>query len=198
MKIRGLILDWDGVWTNGRKRPDGQSDFSEHDTMGLNLLRFAHFAATGEMLRIAIVTGERNPTAEFVVQREHYDDFIFYARDKTKAAGLLESRWGIPRNEWGFVFDDVLDLGLAAMVGRRAMVKWDFTQAVQDIARQEGLVDDWIEPNSAVRRWCESYLLEMDWLGSAVAERRAWSPRYQAYWAQRNELQPTVTDLSPR
>lgn len=198
MKIRGLILDWDGVWTNGRKRPDGQSDFSEHDTMGLNLLRFAHYAATGDMLRIAIVTGERNPTAEFLVQREHYDDFIFYARDKTKAATLLESRWEIPRTEWGFVFDDVLDLGLAAMVGRRAMVKWDFTQAVQDIARQEGLVDDWIEPDSAVRRWCESYLLEMNWLGTAVAERRAWSARYQAYWALRNEVQPTVTDLSPR
>ena len=198
MKIRGLILDWDGVWTNGRKRPDGQSDFSEHDTMGLNLLRFAHYAATGEMLRIAIVTGERNPTAEFLVQREHYDDFIFYARDKTKAAPILESRWGIPCAEWGFVFDDVLDLGLAAMVGRRAMVKWDFTQAVQEIARQEGLVDDWIEPNGAVRRWCESYLLELNWLGSAVAERRAWSPRYQAYWALRNEVQPTVTDLSPR
>jgi 3-deoxy-D-manno-octulosonate 8-phosphate phosphatase (KDO 8-P phosphatase) len=198
MIIRGLILDWDGVWTNGRKRPDGQSDFSEHDTMGLNLLRFAHYAATGDMLRIAIVTGERNPTAEFLVQREHYDDFIFYARDKTKAAALLESRWEIPRTEWGFVFDDVLDLGLAAMVGRRAMVKWDFTQAVQDIARQEGLVDDWIEPDSAVRRWCESYLLEMNWLGTAVAERRAWSARYQAYWALRNEVQPTVTDLSPR
>lgn len=198
MKIRGLILDWDGVWTNGRKRPDGQSDFSEHDTMGLNLLRFAHYAATGEMLRIAIVTGERNPTAEFLVQREHYDDFIFYARDKTKAAPILESRWGISCAEWGFVFDDVLDLGLAAMVGRRAMVKWDFTQAVQEIARQEGLVDDWIEPDSAVRRWCESYLFELNWLGSAVAERRAWSPRYQAYWALRNEVQPTVTDLSPR
>jgi hypothetical protein len=38
----------------------------------------------------------------------------------------------------------------------------------------------------------------MDWLHMAVAERRAWSPRYQAYWALRNEVQPTITDLSPR
>ncbi|MEN9833705.1 MAG: hypothetical protein RL753_859 [Bacteroidota bacterium] len=198
MKIRGLILDWDGVWTNGRKRPDGQSEFSEHDTMGLNLLRFAHYAATGELLRVAIVTGERNPTAEFIVQREHYDDFIFYARDKTKAAPLLEARWGVPADQWGFVFDDVLDFGLAAMVGRRAMVQWDFTKAIQDVAQAEGLVDEWIQPEGAVRRWCESYLIEMDWLHTAVAERRAWSPRYQAYWALRNEVQPTITDLSPR
>jgi 3-deoxy-D-manno-octulosonate 8-phosphate phosphatase (KDO 8-P phosphatase) len=198
MQIKALILDWDGVWTNGRKRPDGQSDFSEHDTMGLNLLRFAHYAATGELLRVAIVTGERNPTAEFLVQREHYDDFIFYARDKTKAIPLLEARWGVPADQWGFVFDDVLDLGLAALVGRRAMVQWDFTKAIQDVAQAEGLVDEWIQPEGAVRRWCESYLIEMDWLHTAVAERRAWSPRYQAYWALRNEVQPTITDLSPR
>jgi len=198
MQIKALILDWDGVWTNGRKRPDGQSDFSEHDTMGLNLLRFAHYAATGELLRVAIVTGERNPTAEFLVQREHFDDFIFYARDKTKAIPLLEARWGVPADQWGFVFDDVLDLGLAALVGRRAMVQWDFTKAIQDVAQAEGLVDEWIQPEGAVRRWCESYLIEMDWLHTAVAERRAWSPRYQAYWALRNEVQPTITDLSPR
>ncbi|MDP4833893.1 MAG: hypothetical protein NWQ98_04260 [Schleiferiaceae bacterium] len=198
MQIKALILDWDGVWTNGRKRPDGQSDFSEHDTMGLNLLRFAHYAATGELLRVAIVTGERNPTAEFLVQREHYDDFIFYARDKTKAVALLESSWGIPRADWGFVFDDVLDLGLAAMVGRRAMVQWDFTKAIQDVAQAEGLVDEWVQPEGAVRRWCESYLSEMGWLHTAVAERRAWSPRYRAYWALRNEVEPTITDLSPR
>lgn len=198
MKIRGLILDWDGVWTNGRKRSDGQSDFSEHDTMGLNLLRFAHYAATGELLRVAIVTGERNPTAEFLVQREHYDDFIFYARDKTKAVPLLEARWGVPADQWGFVFGDVLDLGLAAMVGRRAMVQWDFTKAIQDVAQAEGLVDEWVQPEGAVRRWCESYVTEMGWLHTAVAERSAWSPRYQSYWALRNEVEPTITDLSPR
>jgi 3-deoxy-D-manno-octulosonate 8-phosphate phosphatase (KDO 8-P phosphatase) len=198
MQIKALILDWDGVWTNGRKRPDGQSDFSEHDTMGINLLRFAHYAATGELLRVAIVTGERNPTAEFLVQREHYDDFIFYARDKTKAVPLLEARWGLPAAQWGFVFDDVLDLGLAALVGRRAMVRWGHTAGVQAIADREGLVDDWIESDGAVRRWCESYLAEMGWLPMAVAERRAWSPRYQTYWALRNEVEPIITDLSPR
>jgi 3-deoxy-D-manno-octulosonate 8-phosphate phosphatase (KDO 8-P phosphatase) len=196
MQISALILDWDGVWTNGRKRPDGHSDFSEHDTMGLNLLRFAHFAATGKMLPVAIVTGERNTTAEFVVQREHYDEFVFYARDKTKAVHLLEERWGVPAAQWGFVFDDVLDLGLAAVVGRRAMVRWGHTNGVQVIADKEGLVDDWIEPDGAIRRWCESYLSEQGWLESAVSERRTWSLRYQEYWALRNEVQPTITDLS--
>jgi 3-deoxy-D-manno-octulosonate 8-phosphate phosphatase (KDO 8-P phosphatase) len=148
VKIRGLVLDWDGVWTNGRKRHDGQSDFSEHDTMGLNLLRFAHFAQTGEVLRIALITGERNPTAEHVVQREHFDHFLYYARDKTKAIPILEQSWGIKASDWGFVFDDVLDLELAAKVGRRAMVQWPATQAIQDIATREGLVDDWIPADS--------------------------------------------------
>jgi hypothetical protein len=77
------------------------------------------------------------------------------------------------------------------------MVQWDFTKAIQNVAHAEGLVDDWIQPDGAVRRWCETYLTEMDWLHKAVAERRAWSPIYQAYWTLRNEVQPTITDLHP-
>lgn len=198
MRIQALILDWDGVWTNGRKRPDGHSDFSEHDTMGLNLVRFAHYAATGTMLRIAVVTGERNPTAEHLVQREHYDAFIYYAREKTKVIPLLEPKWNIQASEWGFLFDDVLDFGLAAKVGRRAMVQWGSTQSVQSIAAKEGLVDDWINADNPVRRWCESYLTEQGWLEHAVAERRSWSATYQEYWNARNAVQPEISDLSPR
>ena len=197
MKIRGLALDWDGVWTNGRKRHDGQSDFSEHDTMGINLLRFAHFDQTGEVLRIALITGERNPTAEHVVQREHFDHFLYYARDKTKAIPILEQAWGIKSADWGFVFDDVLDLELAAKVGRRAMVQWPATQAIQDIAAREGLIDDWIPADSPIRHFCERYLNEQGWLEGAVADRRSWSANYQAYWAMRNAISPQIIDLSP-
>ena len=165
--------------------------------MGLNLLRFAHFAQTGEVLRIALITGERNPTAEHVVQREHFDHFLYYARDKTKAIPILEEAWGIKAADWGFVFDDVLDLELAAKVGRRAMVQWPATQAIQDIAAREGLVDDWIPTDSPIRHFCESYLKEQGWLEGAVADRRSWSANYQAYWAMRNVISPQIIDLSP-
>jgi 3-deoxy-D-manno-octulosonate 8-phosphate phosphatase (KDO 8-P phosphatase) len=148
--VRGLIFDWDGVWTDGRKRPDGHSEFSEHDTMGLNLLRFGHYLHTGEMLRVALVTGERNLTAEHVAQREHIDQFLFYARDKTKAIPLLTERWSQSPSDWAFVFDDVLDFGLAAQVGRRAMVAWPWTEGVRELAQKHELVDDWIPTPSPV------------------------------------------------
>jgi 3-deoxy-D-manno-octulosonate 8-phosphate phosphatase (KDO 8-P phosphatase) len=196
VKIRGIVLDWDGVWTDGRKQPDGHSQFSEHDTMGLNLLRFAHFLETGELLRVAVVTGERNLTAEHVVRREHYDQLFFYARDKTKAIPLLEAAWGIPASDWAFLFDDVLDFGLAQRVGRRAMVAWPSTQGTQKIAQEQGLVDEWLDPAGPVRQWCENYLIEQDLLHRAVAERQAWSELYQSYWALRNAIASEIRDLS--
>jgi 3-deoxy-D-manno-octulosonate 8-phosphate phosphatase (KDO 8-P phosphatase) len=194
--VRGLIFDWDGVWTDGRKRPDGHSEFSEHDTMGLNLLRFGHYLHTGEMLRVALVTGERNLTAEHVAQREHIDQFLFYARDKTKAIPLLTERWSQSPSDWAFVFDDVLDFGLAAQVGRRAMVAWPWTEGVRELAQKHKLVNDWIPTPSPVRRWCEHYLAERGWLEAAVAGRQAWSETYQAYWSLRNAIDPEVLDLS--
>lgn len=194
--IHGLVLDWDGVWTDGTKTAEGQSVFSEHDTMGINLLRFAHFLHTDSWLHVAIVTGERNPTAEHVVRREHFDQFLFFTRDKTKAIPLLESRWGVEAARWGFLFDDVLDFGLARSVGRRAMVSWPATAEVQRLAQAQGIVDDLVETPSPIRRWCERYLHEQGWLERAVAERQSWSERYQSYWALRNEREPEVLDLS--
>lgn len=194
--VRGLLLDWDGVWTDGRKRPDGQSEFSEHDTMGLNLVRFAHYLHTGAMLRVAIVTGERNVTASHVAEREHLDQFLFYARDKTKAIPLLTERWGIPPHEWAFVFDDVLDFGLAKQVGRRAMVQWPWTEGVRELAAAQQLVDDWVPSPSPVRRWCEHYLKEQNWFEAAVAGRQNWTEAYQTYWSLRNAIAPETLDLS--
>ncbi len=194
--IRGIVLDWDGVWTDGTKSAEGQSVFSEHDTMGINLLRFAHYLHTDSWLPVAVVTGERNLTAEHLVHREHFDQFLFYARDKTKTIPFLEDRWGIKASSWGFVFDDVLDFGLAEKVGRRAMVTWPATAHTQRLAQAKGLVDDWVDPPNPVRRWCEHYLHEQGWLEQAVAERQSWSARYQAYWALRNEREPECLDLS--
>lgn len=194
--IRGLIFDWDGVWTDGRKRPDGHSEFSEHDAMGLNLVRFAHYLHTGEMLRVAVVTGERNLTAEYLVQREHVDDFFFYARDKTKVVPFLTAKWNVDPSEWAFVFDDVLDLGLAQRVGHRAMVAWPWTESVRAVAQNQQLVDEWVATPSPVRRWCEHYLATQGWLEAAVNGRQHVTEAYQTYWSLRNQVTPEVADLS--
>ena len=37
--IKAIILDWDGVFHSGYKSLKGESQFSEADSMGMNMLR---------------------------------------------------------------------------------------------------------------------------------------------------------------
>jgi 3-deoxy-D-manno-octulosonate 8-phosphate phosphatase (KDO 8-P phosphatase) len=39
--IRGLVSDWDGVFNQGAKGEGAESTYSEPDSMGTNLLRYA-------------------------------------------------------------------------------------------------------------------------------------------------------------
>ncbi len=43
--IRGLVCDWDGVFNSGAKGEGIPSTFTEPDSMGTNLLRFALWRA---------------------------------------------------------------------------------------------------------------------------------------------------------
>src|SRR4051812_22453306 len=86
-KIKAYVFDWDGVFNDGVK-PDsnraaqGGSPFSEIDSMGTNMLRFGHWMATGELPFVAIITGEENPTAQYLAQREHFHAVYFKSANK--------------------------------------------------------------------------------------------------------------------
>ncbi|MGA0248220.1 MAG: hypothetical protein ACO3NV_06300, partial [Schleiferiaceae bacterium] len=157
--MNALILDWDGVFHDGRKGSDGGSSFSELDSMGLNLLRFGHYLQTGQILPVAIVTGERNETAEAFARREHLHVFGFYAKEKTRAIEPLEAAWGSKAATWGFVFDDILDFGLAARVGLRAMVYREACEETYHYAVNQGWVDITLQADHAVRRFAEQQLV---------------------------------------
>jgi len=196
--FKALVLDWDGVFHDGRKAPDGSSTFSEIDSMGLNLLRFAHHRQHGIPLPVAIVTGERNPSAEAFAQREHLDAFCFHAKDKRLAIPLLESLWGIAVNEWAFVFDDILDLGLAKEVAFRAMVQRTSTQETVNFAQRKGLVDMVLHSDHAVREFAERSLVARGQFDATLEERMAVSTGYQSYWKARQQLPTLVQDLSSK
>ena len=197
-KFKALVLDWDGVFHDGRKAVDGSSTFSEIDSMGLNLLRFAHHQQQGMPLPVAIVTGERNPSAEAFAQREHLDAFCFNAQDKRLAIPFLETLWGIPAHDWAFVFDDILDLGLAKEVAFRAMVQRTATQETVQFAQRKGLVDMVLQGDHAVREFAERNLVEMGQFDAALAERIAVSTSYQSYWKDRQALPTLLQDLSSK
>jgi len=76
-KIKAYIFDWDGVFNDGVKTVQGGSPFSEIDSMGTNMLRFGHWMKTGELPFVAVITGEENPTAQYLAQREHFHSVYF-------------------------------------------------------------------------------------------------------------------------
>ena len=42
-QVKAFIFDWDGVFNDGRKDIQGNSGFSEIDSMGINMMRFSYY-----------------------------------------------------------------------------------------------------------------------------------------------------------
>jgi len=61
--IRGFVSDWDGVFNQGAKGEGAESTYSEPDSMGINLLRYALWREHGELPIAALITGAENPSA---------------------------------------------------------------------------------------------------------------------------------------
>jgi 3-deoxy-D-manno-octulosonate 8-phosphate phosphatase (KDO 8-P phosphatase) len=58
--VKALVLDWDGVFNDGRKTGDSDGTFSEIDSMGINLLRFDYWLKNNKILKIFIISGMKN------------------------------------------------------------------------------------------------------------------------------------------
>ena len=72
--VRAFVFDWDGVFNSGAKDDGATSTFSEPDSMGTNLLRYAYWRANGALPICAVVSGAVNATAESFVHREHFNN----------------------------------------------------------------------------------------------------------------------------
>ena len=106
-KIRLLVLDVDGVMTDGRLiiGDDGleYKAFNSQDGLGMRLLK-----ASG--VDLAIITGR---TSNVVTQRAESLDIKFYFQgvdDKLAAFLELAEKAGLPHDECAFMGDDVVDL----------------------------------------------------------------------------------------
>jgi len=140
-RIKAYVFDWDGVFNNGMKDESGASPFSEVDVMGTNLLRFNHFLRTGETPVTAIITGERNRAAYILARREHFHSVYYGIRYKAAALQHICRTHGVMPEEVAFVFDDVLDLSVAAICGLRIMVYRSCNPLLLDFAVQAQLAD---------------------------------------------------------
>src|SRR5687768_623752 len=139
--IKAFVFDWDGVFNMGHKDENGCSTFSEVDSMGINLLRLNYYLRTKSCPKVAIITGENNKTAFGFAKREHFDAVYYNAKHKKLAVDHFCREFGLQPNQIAFVFDDVLDLSVASIVGIRCMLKREATPMFKKYVIGNQLVD---------------------------------------------------------
>ncbi len=196
--VRGLICDWDGVFNSGAKGDGVASTYSEPDSMGTNLLRYALWRAHAEGLpAAAIVSGADNPSARAFARREHFHSVYTGVRDKRWVVDSLCARHELDPSRILSIFDDVNDFGLAGRCGIRVLVRKAASPLTCDYAITNGLCDYVTGSEAgryAVRETCELMIGLLGQFDTVVASRVAWDEQYQRYFATRQAVETDVVD----
>jgi 3-deoxy-D-manno-octulosonate 8-phosphate phosphatase (KDO 8-P phosphatase) len=113
-RVRLLVLDVDGVLTDGRmtlsERGDELKSFHTHDGMGINLARRAG-------LKVALVTGEKTTIAQVRGAKLGVEDVVLGARRKGETLRELCAKFDLPLDAVAFMGDDLLDMPALALAG---------------------------------------------------------------------------------
>jgi 3-deoxy-D-manno-octulosonate 8-phosphate phosphatase (KDO 8-P phosphatase) len=193
--VRAVLFDWDGVFNDGYKDADGGSPFSEVGSMGVNLLRFALWLAHDELPRAAIITGQHNPHAERFAQRERLHGLYMGYTHKPEAFDHFLAHHGLHPREVAFVFDDVLDLPVAAGCGFRVLVRHGTGVLMEERVMREGEADVLTARSGGgqgLREACDLMITLTGQADAVLAHRVAHDATYQAYLNARNAVEPAV------
>jgi 3-deoxy-D-manno-octulosonate 8-phosphate phosphatase (KDO 8-P phosphatase) len=129
-KIRLLVMDVDGVLTDGRMilsdRGDELKSFHTHDGIGLALAKRAG-------LRTALVTGESSPIAKARGAKLGVDSVVLGARRKRESVEALRAELDVAPDAVAFVGDDLLDIPALQVAGLAVTVA-DASAAVKAVA----------------------------------------------------------------
>jgi 3-deoxy-D-manno-octulosonate 8-phosphate phosphatase (KDO 8-P phosphatase) len=194
-RLKVIILDWDGVFNGGVKLADQGSPFSEVDSMGLNMLRFAYYLKHGFIPAVIIVTGENNHPALHLSKREHFDGVYIKMKNKLSALHHIEAEFGAKREETGFVFDDILDLDLATEATLRFYITRNANPLLNQYITDNGLAEYYTAnsgKDNAVREISELCIGLLGNYTEVLKERVGYSARYQAYLADRNKINTQI------
>lgn len=189
---RGIVLDWDGVFNSGVKGEGGESPFSEADSMGLNLLRFAMWRAHGRLPIVAIITGEQNAAARRLAARERFHVVYAGVKNKIEALERLCAAHAMQADQLITMFDDVNDLGMAARCAVRLLVRRDASPLLREYAVRRGLVDYVTAAGPSAHAVRENAELLLGLLGSfdAVVDLRSnFDPEYARYFEARQAVE---------
>jgi len=191
--IKAFVFDWDGVFTDGGKDYQLNSRFNEVDSMGTNLLRFSFYLQNGTLPTTAIISGEKNSSAFLFVDRERLHVSYSKFANKIDAANHLCSEQNIKLNQIAYVFDDVLDLGLAEVCGLRIFIPRKSNPLFNEYVLKHHLAD-YNTGNTggkgAVREACELMIGLNGNYEAAITERKNFSEVYASYLALRKATTP--------
>lgn len=190
--IKAYVFDWDGVFNNGQKDESGSSPFNEVDAMGTNMLRFNHYLRTGEVPQFVVISGEHNKAAHTLAKREHFHAVYSGIKYKPEALDHLCKGCSMKPEEVVFVFDDILDLSVAAKAGVRFMVRRAANPLLIDYVVQHNLADYLTHAegnNSAVREVIELMMGLNGRYAQTIEERMNFTDTYQRYLKLRNRAE---------
>lgn len=189
-KVKAYLFDWDGVFNDGVKSAQGGSPFSEVDAMGTNMLRFGHWLKNGNLPTVAVITGEDNPSALHLSQRERFHALYFKSSNKLIAFDHFLKSNQLQPHEVAFVFDDVLDLGVAEKCGVRVLVKHGSSPMFQNYSIKNEIADYITSSdNHAVRESCEMILSSFGIYDEAINHRSRFDETYKSYLVARQSVE---------
>lgn len=199
--VRAVIFDWDGVFNDGFKDAQGGSPFSEVDSMGVNLLRFALWSSAEERLPVAaVITGQHNALAKGYAEREHFHGVYMGFTNKTEAFDAFLREHDLKEEEVLFFFDDVLDLPVAARCGLRVLIGHRATHHLQRLVSSRGIADVVVPlggGHHGLRQACEVLMSSWGAFERVVDHRVAYDTVYQRYLDTRNAIGTRVVS-NPR
>lgn len=189
--IRALVFDWDGVFNDGWKDAQGGSPFSEVDSMGVNLLRFALWTANKHLPPSAILTGQHNPLAEGFAMREHLDHIYMGFNNKPDAFSQFLATHKLEGKHVAFFFDDVLDIAVARQCGVRVQLRRHAAPMFENYVTKKGDADLLTRHSGGehgLREACEALISLMGRWNDVVDQRVQFSEGYQKYLSDRKAV----------
>lgn len=191
--IKMIVFDWDGVFNSGFKGDGVYSNFSEVDSMGVNILRFGYKMLTGNILIAGIISGMENKSTEMFIKREHFNYKCLGFKDKGEALRLVLKEYGVSEDEIAFVYDDILDLAIAKRCGLRFQVGRPASPMFANYTKNRHLAD-YITASTgeghAVREVTELLLAAIGMYDDAVERRSGFDDVYDSYITERNAIEP--------
>ena len=197
--IEAFVFDWDGVFNRGEKGEGSPSTFSEPDSMGTNLLRYAFWRAHGKLPVCAIVSGADNTTARAFAKREHFDAVYSGFTDKSAAFDKLQSVHSLSRGSIAYVFDDANDFSVAEGCALRFLVRRNASPFLREYAVENALVDYVTAAGAGeypVREVTEMLVAIFGDYSQVFASRKQFDAEYQRYFSLRQSGTTAVVNAS--